>query len=168
MIKKTIALTLSVALITTSALAGIDGDKVAYRGGTIELKNGTEARFNLVGDAFTFQGKAPFVIPYEKIQTIEYGQKAGRRIGAADGLTVLAGPLGLLALASKKRKHMVSLTWTNGVGKIDAAVFEFGKDSIRPALQVLKHAVAARNRVRNGGCQKEHRQVDPPSLPDPN
>ena len=78
---------------------------------------------------------ATFTIPYDKVQSIEYGQKAGRRIGATAGLVILAGPLGFLALMSKKRRHMVSVTWINEQGKTDAAVVEFGKDSIRAALQ---------------------------------
>jgi len=127
----------SFLLAVTPVFAGIDSDKAAYRGGSIQLKGGTEAHFELIGDAFTFQTKDPLVIPYGQIQTIEYGQHAGRRIGAAVGLTVLAGPIGLLALASKKRKHMVSLTWLAD-GKTEAAVFEFGKDGIRPALKTFE------------------------------
>jgi hypothetical protein len=139
MFKQLTAAVLTVAIFTTSAFAGIGGNSAAYRGGTIAVKEGTEAKFSLQGDHFTFQPgkKGAVAIPYENIQTLEYGQKAGRRIGAAVGLTILAGPLGLLALMSKKRRHMVSLTWTNAQGKTDAAVFEFGKDSIRAALNSL-------------------------------
>lgn len=139
MFKKSIALGVSLALFSTSMFA-IDSGKAAYRGGTVALKEGAEAKFSLVGDKFTFQAdkKMTFSIPYDRIESIEYGQKAGRRIGAAVGWTIVAGPIGLLALASKKRKHMVSLTWMNAEGKTDAAVFEFGKDSIRAALAAME------------------------------
>lgn len=137
MFKQFVSGVVCLALIQTTLTAGVAGDKAAYRGGTIPLKEGTEAKFSLVGNQFTFQPgnkKNSYTIPYEKIQTVEYGQKAGRRIGAAVALTALVTPLGLFALMSKKRRHMVTLTWVNADGKTDAAVFEFGKDSIRAAL----------------------------------
>lgn len=139
--KKFAASIVSFCLFATSvAFAGIDSNKAAYRGGTLPIKVGDEAKVDLTNpDAFRFLSKqAPAEIAYSKIQSIEYGQKAGRRIGAAVGLTVLAGPIGLLALASKKRKHMVSVTWENEAGKNEAAVFEFGKDAIRGALKIME------------------------------
>jgi hypothetical protein len=140
MFQKSIALAMSLALFVASAQAGIGGNEAAFRGGTIPLKEGAEAKFSLVGDKFIFNPgkKDSYTIPYDKIQSIEYGQKAGRRIGAAAGLTIAAGPIGLLALMSKKRRHMVSLTWLNDQGKSDAAVFEFGKDAIRSALAAFE------------------------------
>jgi hypothetical protein len=126
MLKQFVAGIVCLALFQTSLMAGIGSNKAAYRGGTVAMKDGAEEKFSLVGDRFVF--------PYDRIQTIEYGQKAGRRIGATAGLVMLAGPLGFLALMSKKRRHMVSVTWVNDQGKTDAAVIEFGKDAIRSAL----------------------------------
>lgn len=138
--KKFVASIMSACLFMTVAFAGVDGDKAAYRGGTLPIETGMEAKMDLTDpSALRFLSKkSPASIPYDKIESIEYGQKAGRRIGAAVGWTIVAGPLGLLALASKKRKHMVSLTWAGTDGKNEAAVFEFGKDSIRAALRVLE------------------------------
>jgi hypothetical protein len=139
--KKLAASMVSFCLFATSiAFAGIDSDKAAYRGGTLPIKAGDEAKVDLMNpEVFRFLSKkAPAEIAYSKIQSIEYGQKAGRRIGAAVGLAIVAGPIGLLALASKKRKHMVSVTWESQPGKNEAAVFEFGKDSIRGALKTLE------------------------------
>lgn len=141
MFKQFISGIVCLAVLQTSLYAGIAPDKAVYRGGTVAAKIGDEAKFSLVGDSFTFGAdkKGPkVVIPYEKITSIEYGQKAGRRIGAAVGLAVLAGPIGFLALMSKKRNHMVSLTWRNDDGRSQGAVFEFGKDSIRPALNAFE------------------------------
>jgi hypothetical protein len=138
--KKFTACILTVTLFSAAAFAGIDSDKAAYRGGTLPVPVGAEAKFDLTDpSAFRFLSKkSPAEISYNRIQTIEYGQKSGRRIGAAIGWTIAVGPLGLLALASKKRKHMVSLTWQNEAGKNEAAVFEFGKDGIRAALKTLE------------------------------
>lgn len=134
--KKVIALSVCLA-ITSSAFAGIDSKKAAYRGGTVmSLHSNQEAVFVLDRpDGVHF---ATLVIPFDKVQSIEYGQKAGRRVGAAIATAVLVSPVGLFLLFSKKRKHMVSLTWTNPEGKIDAGVFELGKDAIRPALKILE------------------------------
>jgi hypothetical protein len=134
--KKVIALSLCLA-IASSASAGVGGDKAAYRAGTVaSMKEGFEATANLKRpDAFTF---GTLTIPYDKIQSIEYGQEAGRRVGAAIATAVLLSPVGLFMLFSKKRKHMVSLTWTNAEGKTDAAVLEFGKNAIRGALKILE------------------------------
>ena len=49
---------------------------------------------------------------------------------------ILVSPIGLVMLASKKRKHIVTIGWTVD-GKNEAAVFELGKGAIRPALATL-------------------------------
>ena len=124
-----------------NAVAGIDSDKAVYRGGTVQgLQEGKESKLDLKGpDALRFQAKGfTLAVPFDKIESIEYGQKAGRRVGAAIGTAVLLGPIGLALLASKKRKHMVTLAWTNEAGKTDAAVFELGKDAIRATLAILE------------------------------
>jgi hypothetical protein len=141
MFKKSIALTVSLALFSTSLLAGIDSDKAAYRGGTITtIAQGAEAKIDMKGTAFEFQSKkTPLTVPFDKIISIEYGQKAGRRVGASIALGVTTLGIGALpVLFSKKRNHMVTLGWTNAEGKGEAAVFEFGKDAIRSALAVFE------------------------------
>lgn len=140
MFKQFTAAVLTAALFTTSAQAGISASKVAYRGGSVTtLKQGDERKFTLDGDAFRIlAGGHTVAIPYESIRTIEYGQKAGRRIGAAVAMTVLITPLGLLMLASKKRKHIVTLTWQDANGRNEGGVFEFGKDAIRGALAAME------------------------------
>jgi cellobiose-specific phosphotransferase system component IIB len=141
MFKKSIALFVCAALFTTSLLAGIDSHEAAYRGGTIAtIEQGEEAKVDMKGSAFEWKSKkTPLTIPYDKIQSIEYGQKAGRRVGAAIGLGITTLGIGALpVLFSKKRNHMVTLSWTNTEGKTDAAVFELGKDIVREALTVLQ------------------------------
>jgi len=138
--KRVIAASVCLA-IATSAFAGIGAENAAYRGGTIAgLEQGKESRLDLSGpEELVFATKQfTLKVPYNKLQSIEYGQKAGRRVGAAVGTAVALGPVGLVMLASKKRKHMLTLSWTNAEGKTDAAVFELGKNAIRPALAVLE------------------------------
>jgi hypothetical protein len=137
--KRTIAFIVSLT-IATSAFAGIGSDKAVYRGGTIEAKIGDEGKLDL-SDAtkavFQLNKKQTVVIPYSAVTSVEYGQKAGRRIGAAVATTILVSPVGLAMLLSKKRNHMVTIAWTVD-GKNEAAVFEVGKGTIRPTLATLE------------------------------
>jgi len=140
--KSFIALFVSLA-IATQAFAGVGGDKAVYHGGTIAAKAGEEGVLDL-GDpttaVFRLDGEknTPGVrIPYAAITSIEYGQKAGRRLGAAIATTILVSPVGLALLLSHKRKHIVTLAWTID-GHNEAAVFELGKSAIRPALTTLE------------------------------
>src|SRR6185437_14418628 len=77
-------------------------------------------------------------IPYAQIIDLEYGQKAGRRIGAAVATTVLLGPIGLLALFSKKRKHFLTVGYKDADAKDQVAVLELGKDIIRATLPIVE------------------------------
>lgn len=132
------ALMLSLTLAGT-AFAGIGNNEAVYHGGTIELKEGTGGKLQLTdGKDAVFQSKGSSVrIPYAAITSIEYGQKAGRRVGAAIATTILVTPVGLALLLSHKRRHIVTLAWTVD-GKNEAAVFELGKSAIRPALVTLE------------------------------
>lgn len=108
--KRMIAVTLiSSFLLPSIALASVGSKKAAYFGGTIATFNGAKNTVEGTLDTtkedalgFTAEDK-PFVgqsfsIPYDKIIDLEYGQKAGRRVGAAIGYSILLGPLGLLTL----------------------------------------------------------------------
>jgi hypothetical protein len=62
---------------------------------------------------------------------LEYGQKAGRRVGVA----IMVSPL---ALFSKKRKHFLTINFNDKDGKPQAVVFELGKDIVRTALTIIE------------------------------
>jgi hypothetical protein len=70
------------------------------------------------------------VVPYAGIESIEYGQKAGRRVGAA----VVVSPLFLL---SKKRKHYVTVGFTDTTGTRQGAVFEIAKGDVHSFVKTL-------------------------------
>ncbi|HXG88749.1 MAG TPA: hypothetical protein VNJ02_10465 [Vicinamibacterales bacterium] len=82
---------------------------------------------NLLGD----QNPLDITVPYAAITGIEYGQKAGRRVGMA----IMISPL---ALFSKKRNHFMTLTYKDAAGKEQAAVLELGKDIIRTTLTIVQ------------------------------
>lgn len=149
--KKYTVLTLALCLILSpTVLAGLSGKKAAYQGGSTKDKDFPGAKDAVEGvihtgddQALRFEYKLQktsmmYSIPYGKIVDIEYGQKAGRRVGMAVAMTVLFTPVGLLALLSKKRKHFVTIGYKDAEDKDQVAVFELGKDIVRTTLAVLE------------------------------
>lgn len=92
------------------------------------LDTANEAALTFTPDKKQVQALA---IPYDKITSIEYGQKAGRRVGVA----IMISPL---ALFSKKRKHFLTVSYSDSAGKDQAAVLELGKDIIRTTLTIVQ------------------------------
>jgi hypothetical protein len=103
--------------------------------GTLDTQNPDALIF--AANSKQFRGKT-FSIPYARIIDLEYGQKAGRRVGTAVATTVLLGPIGLLSLFSKKRKHYLTVGFTDDAGKDQVAVIELGKDIVRVTLPIVE------------------------------
>jgi len=101
------------------------------------IKEGTEGVSSARDEkAFIFEytnDKKPgrLTIPYGQVDGLEYGQKAGRRLGMAIVLTPFA-------LLSKKRKHFLTISWKDDNDKQQAVVLELGKDVIRTMLTTLE------------------------------
>lgn len=123
-------------LIAQIALPAVRGDKAMYVGGTIKtVPEKTMGRFDVSDEKVAFfrslQGDPLIEIPYDKITSIEYGQKAGRRVGVALTVTIWA-------LFSKKRKHFVTIGFTDPEGKQQGVVLELAKGTVRKTLTVLE------------------------------
>jgi hypothetical protein len=133
--KRIVVLALLVFVLAPAAGFAVDGDKAAYMGGTLsDIKEKSEGVFstaNATRAVFTVKKATPVEIPYASIESLEYGQKAGRRVAVA----VLVSPL---ALFSKKRNHYLTITYKDSAGVEQAAVFELGKDVVRTTLTVLE------------------------------
>lgn len=131
-------------------MPGSDSKKAAYQGGTTKdkdfpgMKKPPEGILNLDDEKeLKFNYKLnkvdkTYAIPYDQIIDLEYGQKAGRRVGAAIATAILLSPVGLFLLFSKKRKHFVTIGYKGTDGKEEVAVFELGKDIIRTSLPILE------------------------------
>ncbi len=133
--KKVMAFLLAVfVLFELPVSAGLGGDKTMYIGGTINsIKVGTEGKSSATDEkvfVFEYQG-GKLNIPYDRINDLEYGQKAGRRLGLA--LTV--SPWLLL---SKKRKHFLTIGYLDENEKQQAGVFELGKNIVRVMLATIE------------------------------
>jgi hypothetical protein len=115
-------------------LAGDSGSRAEYIGGTVAALPGkSEGKLNMTDqEAFLFRSKQASVrIPYEKINTLEYGQRVNRRYVEA----VLISPVLLLA---KKRRHYLTVGYTDEQGHQQAMIFEVPKSAIRTLLVSLE------------------------------
>ncbi len=70
-------------------------------------------------------------VPYDKVNTLEYGQHVSRRYAEA----ILISPLFLL---SKTRKHFVTVGYTDANGRQQALVLQVNKGDVRTVLAELE------------------------------
>ena len=147
--RKFIAMLLIAVILAPSVLlAKVDSKKAAYFGGSLGMfagaKEPVQGTLDTVNpEMLILTTEKPFLgqqlkIPYARIEDLEYGQKAGRRVGAAVGYTVLLGPLGLLTLFSKKRNHFLTIAYKDENGADQVAVLELGKDIVRTTLPIVE------------------------------
>jgi hypothetical protein len=126
---------LLLSLVIPAVVLAVDGKKAEYVGGTIAgLKEKSEGRIDTTNDSaliFVANKQPELRIPYASISELEYGQKAGRRVGVA----IMVSPL---ALFSKKRNHYFTISYKDDAGKEQAAVFELGKDIVRTTLKIVE------------------------------
>jgi hypothetical protein len=120
-------------LLNSVAFAGLGSHSAMYVGGTVSgASEHAEGHFILGDSSAAFESKAlSFKIPYTSVDSLEYGEKAGRRVG----LSIAISPLFLL---SKKRRHYLTVGYLDDQQKQQAAVLELGKDIIMPTLHTLE------------------------------
>jgi hypothetical protein len=131
--KRVLALCLMLCLLVPTALA-VGSHEASYVGGTVTtIKEGTDGKVSTDDEkiyVFTYK-EGVLKIPYERIESLEYGQKVGRRIG----LAITISPWLLL---SKKRQHFLTISWKDESDKDQAAVLQLGKDIVRVQLASLE------------------------------
>ncbi len=128
------ALLIASFLLGPSAVAAVRGKEVMYVGGTIpNLPEGTVGRIDTTQEkGLVFESpKGKFEIPYENVTSLEYGQKAGRRLGVALTLTIWA-------LFSKKRKHFLTVGFTDDNDKPQGVVLEVPKGTAKTIIIVIE------------------------------
>jgi hypothetical protein len=132
---RAVAWVLLVVSLAPQPAWALGSKKAMYAGGTLpDIPEKLEGLATITHpDDLVFQadkGATRIVIPYGAIEELEYGQRVSRRWKTA----VL---LGVFALFSRGRKHYVTITYKTSAGD-QAAIFEFGKEVIRPTLAALK------------------------------
>ena len=139
----------SLILALPLAAAG-PGIKVQFVGGTVsEAAAKSKSQVDLSGSEtlLIHLGRSQFRIPYQKINTVEYGQSVSRRYAEA----VLISPLLLL---SKSRKHFVTVGYVDAEGKQQALVFRVEKGDIRSVLASLEARTGRRIEYQDADARK--------------
>ncbi|HEV8383976.1 MAG TPA: hypothetical protein VGQ11_03825 [Candidatus Acidoferrales bacterium] len=137
------ALLVASFLWTPLAAAAVRGKAARYTGGTLAVfKEAVDGTWELGEKAVLFtakKGGGKVEISYDKIESLEFGQKVGRRLwGAAVGNVLILTPITLLLLFSKKRKHFLTLTYLDEEGQKQGAVFELAKGIVKESLNTLE------------------------------
>ncbi len=155
-----LSLVFALAFGTTAALA--KSDSASYYGGTMAAFKDAkkEVKGHLITThetelQFTYGKGQMASIPYANFIDMEYGQKSGRRVGAAVATTILLGPLGLLTLLSKKQNHFLTLGFKDEAGKEQVAIFKLNKDMVRTVLPILEARSGKKVEYQSKGAEKK-------------
>jgi hypothetical protein len=141
---------MSGVLLPPLLLAGDPGGRAQYMGGTVaSLPSKSEGRINVTDEeVFLFRTKQATVrIPYAKINTVEYGQRVNRRYAEA----ILISPMLLLL---KKRKHFLTVGYTDEQGRQQAMVFQVDKGAVRSVLVSLEAKTGRRVEFQDEDARK--------------
>ena len=137
-----LAAVLSAHAVSPALLGGVPGDKAVYRGGTLGVPAaGAQGSVTTTDPAhFLFAHKGGrLAVPWERVNLLEYGQKAGRRVGVATATALIVAPvLAPLPLFSKKRRHFLTINFFDEQGQQQAVVLELGKNIVRTTLASLE------------------------------
>lgn len=134
--RRVVAATLLLVLAGEPFAFAVGKDKAMYVGGTIgsmaaktegALVTSDEAKMIFIAE----KGRGIIEIPYQDVQEIEYGQKAGHKLKEA----ILLTPIFLF---SKRRHHFLTVSYKDKDGKDQAAVFELGKELVRTTLTIVE------------------------------
>ncbi len=141
---------LSGLLLMHTLPAGEPGFRAELIGGTLpefSVKSTAEVNLGNVRALFVRSGHEEVTIPYDKVNSLEYGQNVSRRYVAA----VLISPVLLL---SKSRKHFVTVGYTDSEGRQQALVFRVSKGDIRTVLASLEARTGRRVEYQDDNARK--------------
>ncbi len=145
-----VLLTIVGGALAAPVLAAEAGARAQLTGSTVpDLPSKCDLRIDLTGDA-----EALFItrwltlhVPYDKVNSVEYGQHVSRRYAAA----ILISPVLLL---SKSRKHFVTVGYTDANGRQQALVFQVGKGDVRGVLAGLEAKTGRRVEYQDDEARK--------------
>lgn len=132
-VKFTAAIVLCAVLVELAG-ASVQKGECLYVGGTIAgLPEATMGSLDTSSEKLlAFQSpKGKFDIPYENVTSLEYGQKAGRRLGVALTITIWA-------LFSKKRKHFLTIGFNDANEKPQGVVLEIPKGTVKTMITIIE------------------------------
>ena len=121
-----------VLMMTTSAFA-VSGTEVAYEGGSAAgFKPGDIGKFDTspATDLVFFSDGHKLSIPYSGIKRVEYRKENAFRLGVA--ATIVVG-----LLKERIKRHFFTVSYVDGAGVKQAAVFEVAKEAPKSLLAVF-------------------------------
>lgn len=127
---RTLSILLFLGFAIEGLCLGVDSQKAMYVGGTVSSIKEQSEGLSSTADEKVFVvdfGQGKLQIPYNRIETLEYGQKVGRRGGIVSRWVI-----------TKKRKHYLTISYKDENGQDQAAVLELGKDIVRVTLATLE------------------------------
>jgi hypothetical protein len=140
-------------LLLVCAAVAFGQAKVEYIGGTApQIVAGASGAIT-VSDSqyFAFYSRKSSVrVAYNKVNLLEYGQTVGRRLD----LAIIISPAFLLV---KKRKHFLTVGYTDEDGKQQALVFRVDKNDIRATLASLEARTGQRVQYQDEEARKAGR-----------
>lgn len=128
--------------------------RAEYVGGTAATLSSGESGSLEVSDPhyFAFYAKKAQVrVQYTRIETLEYGQTVNRRL-------LLAIAISPVFLLSKKRKHFLTVGYTDDDGIHQALVFRVDKNDIRATLVSLEARTGLRIQYQDDEARKAAHQ----------
>lgn len=137
-------------LFTAAAFSAQPGGHAQYVGGTSEKFNSGDAGAIHTSNAsvLVFSTKRASVgIPYDRVNLLEYGQNASRRI-------VLAAVISPMFLLSKSRRHFLTIGYEDDQGRQQALVFRVEKSDIRALLASLEARTGVRVQFQDTEARK--------------
>ncbi len=140
-------------LLIVCAAAAVGQAKVEYIGGTApEIAAGTSGAITVSDSQYFafYSRKANLRVAYGKVNLLEYGQTVGRRLD----LAIIISPAFLLV---KKRKHFLTVGFTDEDGKQQAMVFRVDKNDIRATLASLEARTGQRVQYQDEEARKAGR-----------
>lgn len=124
--------------------------RVEYVGGTIEsLESGSDgALLTADREVLTVRfHKRETEVPYERINLVEYGQHASRRVVMA----VVVSPLFLL---TKSRRHFLTIGFRDAEDRQQAIVLRLDKKKVRAVLASLEARTGLRVQYQDDEARK--------------
>lgn len=131
------------------ALSGETIGKAEYAGGTVEnFRPGAGGDLHTGTPALIFQTRqGRLEIPYDRVNLLEYGQNASRRV-------VLAAVVSPMFLLTKSRRHFVTIGYRDEDGQQQAMVLRVEKGRVRAVLASLEARTGLRVTFQDDEARK--------------
>lgn len=130
--------------------SGETAGQVEYVGGTLDhLRAGEDGILRTASaEALLIQlGKWDTQVPYDRVNLLEYGQNASRRV-------VMAAVVSPLFLLTKSRKHFLTIGFRDSAGNQQAMVLRVSKGKIRATLASLEARTGLRVQYQDDEARK--------------